>query len=98
MNALSTGNLFISVLSMTFFGLGTIPVMLIFAYFMQSINAKYKSNLNKLLPYFITITALLTIARGLNLGIPFISPKVKMENLHVQPSMECCDVKKKQFD
>jgi len=98
MNALSTGNLFISVLSMTFFGLGTIPVMLIFAYFMQSINAKYKSNLNKLLPYFITIAALLTIARGLNLGIPFISPKVKMENSHVQPSMECCEVKKKQFD
>jgi sulfite exporter TauE/SafE len=78
MNALSTGNLFISVLSMTFFGLGTIPVMLIFAYFMQSINAKYKSNLNKLLPYFITITALLKIASGLNIGITFISPKVKI--------------------
>ncbi|NBR14187.1 MAG: sulfite exporter TauE/SafE family protein [Crocinitomicaceae bacterium] len=97
LNSVAAGSLVGSVISMIVFGLGTLPVMLVFAYFMQSMNRKFKSNLNKLLPYFITIAALLTIARGMNLGIPYISPKIQTEHegLHSKPKMECCKVQKK---
>ena len=88
--AMSTGTTIQGFIAMFSFGIGTLPVMLVMSYFMQSMNRKFSSGLTKLLPYFLTLAAVLTILRGMNLGIPVLSPKIEM-NEHRQPSMECCE-------
>lgn len=41
-------------------------------------------------PYIFTAAALLVILRGLNLGIPYLSPKVEKGSNHRNPSLKCC--------
>lgn len=92
LNAVTSEIWWQSALSMTIYGVGTLPVMLVFSYYLQQFNQKHQSRLNRFLPYLVSIVALLTILRGMNLGIPYISPKVSSEvvNQHVQPSLDCC--------
>ncbi len=87
--AMSTGTTINGMLSMLSFGVGTLPVMMVMSFFMQSMNRKFSGGLSKLLPYFLTLAAVLTILRGMNLGIPVLSPKIEL-NSHGQPSIECC--------
>lgn len=61
-----------SVLFMALFGLGTIPAMLFFMYFKSFINAKI--NIKRVVPYMLLIMGFLLVLRGMNLGIPYISP------------------------
>lgn len=93
LNAITADHIYGSILAMTIFGLGTLPVMFFLSYLMQNVNKRFQSNLNRWLPYLLTLTALLTILRGMNLGIPYLSPKVTMEQneLRKQPSLECCE-------
>ena len=65
-----------SVLYMVLFGLGTLPMMLGVALFKQSMVSLKSFNFNRVYPRLIVILAFLLIARGLNLGIPYLSPKV----------------------
>jgi sulfite exporter TauE/SafE len=60
---------------MMLFGLGTVPLMLGLALFGNFISYSLKDKIRKLIPAFTIVLALLFIARGLNLGIPYISPK-----------------------
>jgi uncharacterized protein len=93
LNAITAENMQGAGLAMLFFGLGTLPVMFFLTYLMQNVNKRFQSNLNRWLPYILTIAALLTILRGMNLGIPYLSPKVTIEQheLRKQPSLECCE-------
>jgi sulfite exporter TauE/SafE len=93
LNAITADNMQGASLSMFIFGLGTLPVMFFLTYLMQNVNKRFQSNLNRWLPYILTIAALLTILRGMNLGIPYLSPKVTMEQheLRKQPSLKCCE-------
>ena len=43
----------------------------------------------RILPAFSVVIAVLILLRGLNLGIPYVSPKVVEEPQHER--MECCD-------
>jgi sulfite exporter TauE/SafE len=61
---------------MFFFGLGTIPIMLGFGVFFKFITTSFRSKLTKTIPYFLILVAILLILRGLNLGIPYVSPKI----------------------
>lgn len=61
---------------MALFGLGTIPMMLGAAYFKKSIQSLKTISFNKLYPKIVLTIAILLIVRGMNLGIPYLSPKV----------------------
>jgi len=74
--AISTGNAFNGMLFMIFFGLGTFPAMFAVSIFGKFIKLDIRRRLSKLTPAFAIFLALLFIVRGLNLGIPYISPKI----------------------
>jgi sulfite exporter TauE/SafE len=63
-----------SVLFMAMFGLGTLPAMFAFSYFGQFISLPVRNSFKKAVPVFVSVMAVILILRGMNLGIPFISP------------------------
>lgn len=74
LSALSLGNITDSIVFMSMFGAGTLPAMMITAYAMQGLKGKSRGMLRHVVPYFIVAIGILLVVRGLNLGIPFISP------------------------
>ncbi len=56
------------------FGLGTIPAMLGFSLFPQLLSQHLRARVAGVLPAFTLLVGILLILRGLNLGVPFISP------------------------
>lgn len=58
------------------FGAGTVPMMLLLIVLGHSISFSVRSKIRKAVPYIMTMMAVLLILRGMNLGIPFISPVV----------------------
>lgn len=75
--AASTGNYFSGGLYMILFGLGTVPALFVLSIFGKYFNQSLRNNFNKAVPYFAIVLAVLFILRGMNLGIPFISPMMK---------------------
>lgn len=65
-----------SVLFMTLFGAGTLPTLFITTWAGQQLKWKNRLAIQRLIPYFILITGCLLVFRGLNLGIPFLSPHI----------------------
>jgi hypothetical protein len=76
---------------MIFFGIGTIPMMLAIPVAGNILSMKLRKRLSKVIPYFIILLGILFILRGLNLGIPYISPKLSQEG--EKAIMECCEPK-----
>jgi sulfite exporter TauE/SafE len=74
--AITTGELYRGVLFMTGFGVGTGPMMLAIALAGKHVQAGIRKRLVALAPVFTAALAVLIILRGLNLGIPYISPAV----------------------
>jgi uncharacterized protein len=74
------------------FGLGTIPMMLAISIAGNIISQKLRKKLSKAIPLFIILLGILFILRGLNLGIPYLSPK--LSNDGEKATMECCQPKK----
>lgn len=95
--AAATGNPFHGALFMALFGIGTMPALLITALLPSWSTLRNKINTNKIVPVLSICLALLFILRGLNLGIPFLSPKYEQphsEKHHSQPvksKIDCCD-------
>ena len=83
-SALIIGNYFQSGLFMAAFGLGTMPLMALFMLTGKFVSVSLRSKMRKVIPYFIGVVAVLMILRGLNLGIPYISPafKIATNNLY----------------
>jgi sulfite exporter TauE/SafE len=69
------------------FGLGTIPALFSLSYFSGWIRPNWRQMLQKLSPVVISLTALLLILRGLNLGIPYISPQYNPRKKEIH---SCC--------
>jgi len=65
-----------SVLFMAMFGLGTVPAMIAISLFGQLFTVKVRNSFRRIVPLFVTAMAVLLILRGMNLGIPFISPEL----------------------
>jgi sulfite exporter TauE/SafE len=78
--AVSSAGPFNGMLFMVMFGAGTIPAMLGTSVAGNYINIGFKRKFSKLVPVFAILLAVIFVLRGLNLGIPFISPKYKMKN------------------
>lgn len=78
--SLSMSSLGGSALYMVVFGLGTFPMMIMAAYFGNSLKQWNQRVFTHWVPRFIFLVALLLITRGLNLGIPYLSPKLSTAN------------------
>ena len=74
--ALATGNTWQGSILMLAFGFGTIPMMAGVMWFGRSLDMHRRHQIRRAMPYFISIMACLLILRGMNLGIPFVSPKM----------------------
>lgn len=61
---------------MALFGLGTWPAMLGLSLSGQMISPKIRYRLRQLTPAFIALSGVLLLLRGLNLGIPYLSPEL----------------------
>ena len=79
-------------LYMIFFGLGTIPMLLAISIAGNILSQRIRQKLGAVIPVFIILLGILFILRGLNLGIPYISPKLNQEG--DKATMECCQPKK----
>ncbi len=75
--AMATGNTISGTALMFMFGLGTFPLMISLMIFGRFISVTFRNNMRKLVPVFISITALIIILRGMNLGIPYLSPELQ---------------------
>jgi hypothetical protein len=95
--AISTGSVFKSTLFMAAFGAGTLPFMFSLSYTSQFFSIQLRSKIRKAVPVVVGLMALLLILRGLNLGLPYISPKLVQQQTanktlpHKQ--IECCHKK-----
>jgi sulfite exporter TauE/SafE len=76
-----TQNALDGTLFMACFGAGTFPMMFGVSVIGQFLSQSVRSRLNALSPYFAIFIAVLFLLRGLNLGIPYVSPKIKMEQM-----------------
>lgn len=69
---------------MSLFGLGTVPVMAGINIAKNKISVSFRSKIKNLIPYAVALMALLFIVRGLNLGIPALSPKVEKKTTELK--------------
>jgi uncharacterized protein len=77
--ALVTTELSHSVFFMAMFGLGTLPAMFAVNYFRQFFSLSVRNVFKRAVPVFVTVMAVILILRGMNLGIPFISPLLQSQ-------------------
>jgi len=61
---------------MAMFGAGTLPLMMLISVGGRLIRPEIRMSMQKIVPVSITLVGVLLILRGLNLGIPFISPEL----------------------
>ncbi len=85
--AIATGHFIKGAEFMFYFGIGTVPIMYAVAFFGQFITLKYRNQIRKAMPAVVVFMAIMLILRGLNLGIPYISPAFEKESREVT----CCE-------
>ena len=69
-------------LFMLFFGLGTFPMMFATLLMGNYLNQSLRQQIHKAVPALLFFMAVLLILRGMNLGIPFISPELGAGHHH----------------
>lgn len=82
--SIATGDVYNGVLFMASFGLGTFPMMFAAIFFSNFISIKFRNTVRKILPVLLIIMGLQLIVRGLNLNIPYLSPKISVERPFIQ--------------
>ncbi|WP_121967434.1 sulfite exporter TauE/SafE family protein [Myroides sp. N17-2] len=85
--ALATQNVYLGMMYMMLFGVGTIPLMSTIVYVRDMFSVKVRNNIMKYYPYVIVLFGMLFIVRGLGLDIPFLSPDNL--NLFVRGEADC---------
>ena len=71
-----TGDALQGLLSAAVFGLGTFPMMFVVSVAGRRISQPVRQRIARLVPVFMIALGALFILRGMNLGIPMVSPKV----------------------
>ncbi|KOY85987.1 hypothetical protein AD998_07370 [bacterium 336/3] len=64
-------------LYMFLFGVGTLPMMLSLTIYKNLLTAEWRRKIFKMMPMFAVMVGVLLIFRGLNLGIPYVSPYIE---------------------
>ncbi|MBL4592400.1 MAG: sulfite exporter TauE/SafE family protein [Flavobacteriales bacterium] len=82
--SIATGNTTDGALFMLAFGLGTLPMMFSAVLLSNFISLKFRNRIRKVIPVFIVLLGCLFIVRGLNLNIPYLSPKINVERPFIQ--------------
>ena len=77
--SIASGNAISGAAVMMLFGLGTVPAMFAATVFGKFINVGIRTKLRKAIPVFAILLAAVFIMRGLNLGIPYLSPKLSSQ-------------------
>ena len=80
-------------LYMMIFGLGTLPALLALSLLGNVISMAFRRRMQKLIPFMIILIGILFVLRGMNLGIPYISPKMDQPQKHKTEQLqkpECC--------
>lgn len=85
--AVATGSIMESALFMASFGLGTFPIMVAVTALGKYISLQWRNQIRKAVPILVAFMAILLILRGLNLGIPYISPIMKATETGTE---SCC--------
>jgi len=80
-SAMSTGQPFHAALFMAFFGMGTMPALLMVALGGQMLGFEWRRKLQTALPVFIMGMGVMLILRGMNLVIPLLSPHIEVNNV-----------------
>lgn len=86
--SIGAGGWWQSVLYMMLFGISSMPLLMLLMLFKYRLQATLGKYFNKTTQVFTVAIALLLIVRGLNLGIPYISPKQYTEQKNT--NLECC--------
>jgi hypothetical protein len=86
-SSLAQNSLINSILFMVFFGLGTMPMMVFASELGSVISINFRNKIKRLIPVFIGVVGVFFIVRGMNLNIPYISPKINVE----RPMVQQCD-------
>jgi len=77
--AAATGSLQLGVFSMAMFGLGTLPVMLGLGLAGRRLQGFFNFKLQHLVPISLAVLGVLLILRGMELGIPYLSPVLAVD-------------------
>lgn len=88
--ALATGDAVRGSLFMMMFGAGTLPAMLFVSLVSNIISVEWRNKVRRAVPVFVGIMACVLILRGMNLGIPYISPELSKTDCTKQ---SCCHKK-----
>ncbi len=86
--ALASGSSMQGAVYMAAFGLGTLPMMMVLSMGPVFLPLKFKLKLRHVIPYTTFIVGVLLVVRGLNLGIPYLSPERVVEKDTC--TMGCC--------
>lgn len=74
--AIASGSALNGSLFMMLFGLGTLPAMLFVTVLSNSLGLSVRNRIRRVVPVFVGLMACVLILRGLNLGIPYVSPEL----------------------
>jgi sulfite exporter TauE/SafE len=77
--AVATGDWVQGAWFMAGFGVGTMPMMFVLPLASGLASPSFRSGINRFMPAVVTTMALVLILRGLNLGIPYLSPKISSQ-------------------
>lgn len=93
LGAVAVADVWYSILFMMAFGISTIPALVVISLTGKIFSVKFRPVLARVIPVFSIALALILILRGMNLGIPFISPKITHEVTQTDTKTEadCCE-------
>jgi sulfite exporter TauE/SafE len=86
--SVGAGGLLEGILYMILFGLGTIPLLLVVITLKTQERIISGKIFKKIIPLFSLTLAILLITRGLNLGLPYLSPKISEKTQKIE--IKCC--------
>lgn len=89
--ATAAGSVLGSMTFMLLFGVGTLPLLLLCSVSLSFLGNQFRNKFRKWAPYGTLVIGLLFVLRGLNLGIPYVSPHFEEKT----QKMECCHRKAK---
>ncbi|MES2566870.1 MAG: sulfite exporter TauE/SafE family protein [Bacteroidota bacterium] len=85
--AVATGHYLKGAEFMFYFGVGTSPMMFAASMLGQFVSARLRNTIHKTIPVMVTLMALMLIVRGMNLGIPYLSPAFEKTGHKIS----CCE-------
>lgn len=80
--ALTFSHVWESIIFMIFFGAGTLPALLLLSSSGRLAGVRTRALIRKAMPGLAALMGLVLILRGLNLGIPFLSPMLAHSPVH----------------